>query len=439
VQAPLKVSALSPLLLATIIATSLVTGLANADMAWAQQTRWEFVPGSRQARLVPVQQGQQGQQVQSGQPGAQPYLQPGQTAPQGQQGATYYRPAARGGMQLHRQQVYSQQQYQQQPQQQARPQTQQQSTQSQSQSSQKQTQTNAASKGKSYDYADSISIDGLNRTYRVHIPACYDRSRPTPVVLAFHGLGMNSMAMLGMSGFNGLSERKNFIVVYGDGVGNRWQDPSSSIDDIGYVAEVLKKLARVANIDQRRIYACGISNGGYFTQRLACAMPDKIAAIGVVASTMIASAGNMSGGRMPAIFFLGTDDPLLPWADGRSKELGKLGETLGLSGLGSIDGPMARMGGVMSVPETINFWAGHNGCAGSPSVSSMPNTNARDGTTVKKETYGSGDVTLYVIDGGGHTWPGMIELSTVKDICGVTCQDIDASELMWDYFQRYTR
>jgi polyhydroxybutyrate depolymerase len=296
-------------------------------------------------------------------------------------------------------------------------------------------------KAKSYDFVEDVTVDGVSRIFRAHIPASYDRTKPMPVVLAFHGLGMNSLAMLAMSGFNGLSDRKGFIVVYGEGLNNRWNEGSGGADDIGYVSAVLQKLARLANIDQRRIYACGISNGGFFSQRLACALSDKIAAAGVVSSSMMASTqGTMaSSNRMPIVFFLGTEDPLLPWGDGRNKALGKLGESLGLSGIGSIDSPMARMGGLMSVPETIQFWTSHNGCAGSPSVTSMPNQNAKDGTTVKRETYGSGDVVVYVIDGGGHTWPGMIEVSSFKDICGVTCQDIDASEIMWDFFKRYSR
>ncbi|HEY9713379.1 MAG TPA: PHB depolymerase family esterase, partial [Chroococcales cyanobacterium] len=178
---------------------------------------------------------------------------------------------------------------------------------------------------KSYDFVDNFSQDGATRLYRVHIPSTYDRSRATPVVLAFHGLGMNSLAMLAMSGLNGLSDRKGFIVVYGEGINNRWNDGSGGVDDIGYVSTVLYKLSRLANIDSRRVYACGISNGGFFAQRLACNLPDKIAAIAVVASTMMAGAHMAGSYRMPAVFFLGTEDPLLPWDDGRSKALGKLG------------------------------------------------------------------------------------------------------------------
>ncbi len=413
---------------------SLISGVLAVWLAtatWAApvsgQTQYQFVPGSRQAKAVTATQQQ--------------------ASPQGY----IQRPASVGGMQLRSAPLVpaptaypSGGRYIQQQSASAAPQSSRQSTTQTTVQTQTQSripsQKDAARAGqKSYDFADSLSVDGVPRTYRVHIPPSYDRARAAPVVLAFHGVGMNSMAMLAMSGLNGLSDRKGFIVVYGDGVGNRWNDGTGGADDIGYVSEVLKKLATRANIDQRRIYACGISNGGYFTQRLACTMPDRIAAAAVVASTMMAGPQMAGGNRMPIVFFLGTEDPLLPWADGRTKGLGKLGESLGLSGLGSIDNPMARMGGLMSVPEMIGFWTNVNGCAGSPSVSQMPNQDPKDGTTVKKETYGSGDVVVYVIDGGGHTWPGMIEVSTMKDLCGVTSQDIDASELMWEFFQRHSR
>jgi polyhydroxybutyrate depolymerase len=364
------------------------------------QTQYQFVPGSRQARAVQVPVGGQ--------------VNAGANSP------AYAQPVKRsGGMQLHTpyasNQTYAHQPLTNNP-------------------------AHTGSKNKSFDFIDQLSVDGQARSYRVHIPACYDRTRATPVVFAFHGLGMNSVAMLGMSGFNGLSERKGFIVVYGEGLNNRWNDGTAAgADDLAYVQAVMQKLPRIANIDTRRVYACGISNGGFFTQRLASAMPDKFAAAGVVASSMITSAMTSSGAKVPIVFFLGTEDPLLPWGDGRTKALGNLGESLGLSGLGSIDNPMARMGGLVPVPEMIAFWTGRNGCSSGPSITAMPDASPKDGTKVKRELYGNGDVTLYVIEGGGHTWPGSFEVKSVADLCGVTSQDLDATETMWEFFARHSR
>lgn len=360
------------------------------------QTQYEWVPGSRQAR--PVSPGYpQGQIYQPGS-GQTQYYQSGQRAPaQSYQYRTVPRPAA-------------------------------------------QSET-PNSRSQSYHYMDSVTVDGMARQFQVHIPASYDRSKATPVVLVFHGLHMNGTMMVGMTGFNGLSERKGFIVVYGEAAAGRWSDgrTASGVDDIAYVGALLDRLGKVANIDRRRIYACGISNGGYFSQVLACAIPDKIAAVGSVGSTLMEqTTGTMQSGKpVPIVFFLGTDDPLIPWGDGRVKDLGKLGEILGLSSLGSIDNSMVRMGGLLNVQETIAFWTAHNHASTTPYVSQEADRDPKDGTRVKKEEYGSGNnaVVLYTIEGGGHTWPGCINLKAISGISGNISQDISASELLWDFFR----
>ena len=288
-------------------------------------------------------------------------------------------------------------------------------------------------------------VDGLQRQFQVHVPPGYDRSKPMPVVLIFHGLHMNSTMMMGMTGFNPVADHNHFIAVYGDGINNRWSDgrTSSGVDDIAYVTSLLDKLAKEVNVDRRRIYACGISNGGFFAQVLACNLPDRIAAAGVVASTMLGhTPGLMPGSKAePIVFVLCADGPLLPWADGRTKDIGKLGEALGLSSLGSIDNGLARYGGLMTVPETIGFWTGHNNCSGSPQTRQEADRDPRDGTTVRRESYGSSSnqVVLYTIEGGGHTWPGCPNLSAISGLTGKISQDIDASNEMWEFFKSHSR
>ena len=374
------------------------------------QTQYEWVPGSRQARAVPSGQTRQSQQ---------------QLTPQ----------------QRYQQQLLYQQQYRQQSGQ-------------GNQVRQVTTGTNPTAnataeaspqKNKSYHFTDTVMVDGLQRHFQVHVPASYDRSKAMPVVLIFHGLHMNSTMMMGMTGFNPVSDHNNFIAVYGEGINNRWSDgrTGSGVDDVAYVTSLLDKLAKEVNIDRRRVYACGISNGGFFAQVLACCIPDKIAAAGVVASTMMDRTQAMMQGSkaVPIVFFLGTDDPLLPWADGRTKDIGKLGEALGLSSLGSIDNGLARVGGLLNVPETIAFWTAHNNCSGSPQVTQEADRDSRDGTTIKKESYGSSSnqVVLYTIEGGGHTWPGCPNLSAISGLTGKISQDMDASAVMWEFFRTRSR
>ncbi len=384
------------------------------------QTRYEWVPGSRQARAVPATNSANAAQY-AGQPQMQ-------------------RPFAPHAMQprwLIQQQYAQQQQMQSQaPQSQAAVPSRQNTV----------TKTAMPPSKKYIHFTDTVAVDGMQRQFQVHVPPAYDRLKPMPVVLIFHGLHMNGTMMVGATGFNAIADRNNFIAVYGEAVNGRWNDghTGTGVDDVAYVSALLDKLATVVSVDRRRVYACGISNGGFFSQVLACTLTNKIAAAGVVASTMMSQTETLmqSSKTMPIVFFLGTDDSLLPWADGRTKDIGKLGEVLGLSGIGSIDNGLAQTyGGLLTVPQTINFWTSHNRCSSTTSATQVPDRDPKDGTRVKKEVYGSSgsEVVLYTIEGGGHSWPGCPNLKAISSIGGNISQDIDASALMWDFFKTHSR
>lgn len=180
----------------------------------------------------------------------------------------------------------------------------------------------------------------------------------------------------------------------------------------------------------------------FFVQRLACELPNRIAAIGVVAATAGESVCSRCTAHhgMPVVFFLGTEDPLLP-REGETRELGKLGDTLGLSDLGisSISSTVAKFAGIMSAAEAPEFWARNNGAAAHPREELMPDRDTRDGCRVKKETYGgSSEVVVYTIEGGGHSWPGGTG-ALAQDIIGRTTNDINAGDIMWQFFQSHYR
>jgi polyhydroxybutyrate depolymerase len=293
---------------------------------------------------------------------------------------------------------------------------------------------------RAYDFPGSVTSSGVPRKFQVHIPPGYDRTKPIPVVMVFHGLGMDGTMMRLMGNFQHESDRMNFVVVYPDALGRRWDDANNAHNDLQFVADMLGKLATIVNIDRRHIYAAGISNGGYFTQYLACAT-SIVSAIGVVASTMAQSMAQrcQNEQRVPAIFFVGTQDPLVPSNDpDHNINLGKLGDAVGLSGLGTLSAPMARMGGMMTVEETVEFWCHHNQASPSPYTTQLPDTDPHDGTKVIRETYGSygNEVVYYKIVGGGHTWPGAI-YSGPSDIMGNETHDIDATELISEFFMKH--
>lgn len=292
---------------------------------------------------------------------------------------------------------------------------------------------------KSYDFADTINSGGNQRTFRVHVPPTYDRSKPIPVVMVFHGLGGTGGLMQALTQFNVYADKKNFVVIYPDGLGHRWDDGAhANSGDPKFISDMISKLSSIINIDRRHLYAVGYSNGGHFVMYLAC-VTTWLNAIGIIGSSMMTGAASQcSSTRTPAMFFIGTADPLVPSDDAQhNATLGKLGDAVGLAGLGTLSTGMAKMGGLMSAEETVEFWARKNGSSTSPYTTQMPD-NSRDNTKVIRETFGGygSEVVYYKIQNGGHTWPGAI-YNGPGDIVGNVSQDVDATELLTDFFMKH--
>jgi polyhydroxybutyrate depolymerase len=121
----------------------------------------------------------------------------------------------------------------------------------------------------------------------------------------------------------------------------------------------------------------------------------------------------------------GTDDRLMKW-DG-----GEIPSGRGIGG-----------GEVVSTQQTVNFWVANNGCRAAPRNEELPD-KANDGTRVIRHSYAdcsSGkEVVLYEIRGGGHGWPGSSARRglLVSRLVGTVSQDINASEVIVEFFRRY--
>lgn len=90
-----------------------------------------------------------------------------------------------------------------------------------------------------------------------------------------------------------------------------------------------------------------------------------------------------------------------------------------------------------SVDHSIRAWVKANGCKEEPVTVELPE-KAKDGTKVTCKTYGDGkggvEVVLVVIEGGGHTWPG---LQPKLNFLGKSTKNISANDLMWEFLQRH--
>ncbi|MGB8646007.1 MAG: PHB depolymerase family esterase [Anaerolineae bacterium] len=287
------------------------------------------------------------------------------------------------------------------------------------------------------DYSDSMTVGALERTYLLHIPTGYTAARAWPLVILLHGGGGTGKEMMTHTrgGMNALADQEGFIVAYPDGIDKQWNDGRQldqvramreNIDDVGFLSALIDRLIDTRNVDSHRVYAAGISNGGMMTERIACELTGKLAAIGIVAAplSLELSTTCKPTGPIPVVLMAGVADPLVPYGGGEIKLLN------------------IERGQGLSIPDTIRFWTTNAGCAGAPTILDLPDTDPKDGTRVRRETYDScraqSAVILYTITGGGHTWPGGAQYLP-EAIVGKVSRDMDANLVLWEFFKRFER
>lgn len=263
------------------------------------------------------------------------------------------------------------------------------------------------------DWNMKIVSGGVERNADVHVPASYDPTVPTTLVLNFHGLSSNAWQEALLSQMNEASDERGFIVVYPNGMYSSWNAgkccgtaATLEIDDLGYVSKLIDELLEEYCIDPKRVFATGMSNGGFLSNRLACELSDKVAAIAPVAGVIGLPLDKCQPPRpVPVMHFHGTLDTLVPYGGG------------GLYQFPSVADSVARWRKINKCGATteITFDQGDSQCVSSPGCEA------------------GADVILCTVEGGGHTWPG----GTPVPSLGWTTMDLDATGAMLDFFEKH--
>ncbi len=281
------------------------------------------------------------------------------------------------------------------------------------------------------DHRRTLAVEEMERQYLLHLPPAARDQESLPVVLAFHGGGSNAEQMAAFCGLNEKADREGFVAVYPDGAGRverarTWNAGNCcgyalrhDVDDVLFVRRLLDDLKQAVPVDERRIYATGMSNGAMLCYRLASEMSDRFAAIAPVAGPM--GTAECSPARpVPVCHFHGTDDQFAPLRGGRGAR--SLSQT-----------------NFYSVEHSIRCWVRANGCNVEPQVTELP-PSTDDGTRVTRTVYAGGregaEVALYTVHGGGHTWPGRQPLLRYL---GPSTKNLSANDVMWEFFQRFQR
>jgi polyhydroxybutyrate depolymerase len=278
----------------------------------------------------------------------------------------------------------------------------------------------------------NITFDGVARNFIVYLPSGYNNSGKMPLIFAIHGGSGTPEGMINIANFKTIADRDKVVLVYPEGVQKNWNDgrPTApnqlGINDVGFFNQMCDYMINNYSVDGKKIYATGISNGGFMSTRLGCELSNRIAAIAVNAATIEATtiAPNCKPNRpVPALYIHGTTDPLVPFLGGQITAGGTAGGT------------------ILSHFQVIEKWVALNGCNSTPTITDLPDI-ANDGTTIKQRVYSGGtngsEVISYVVLNGGHTWPQGYQYLN-EAIIGKTSQDINACEVIWTFFKRFSR
>ncbi len=257
----------------------------------------------------------------------------------------------------------------------------------------------------------TLEVDDMTRRYTLYVPTSYDPTQPTPIVLSIHGFASNPNQQATFSRWHERADADRVLVVYPEGTGTprRWNaggvfaEGGEVVDDVAYFVALLDQLEADFCIDTDHVYATGLSNGGGMSYVLACALPERITAVGLVAAALALPLDDCAAEQpVPTVLVHGVLDTIV-----------------GYEGSDDLRLP--------AIETWTADWAARADCDPTPSVNEFVPT-----VTETRYTDCAAPVVLYTISDGGHTWAGGLVLP--EFIVGKTSNAIDATDVIWDFF-----
>jgi polyhydroxybutyrate depolymerase len=276
----------------------------------------------------------------------------------------------------------------------------------------------------------TMTSGGVERKFQLTVPQSYDSKKPFPILFGLHALSISNTFVSGMTGFADMAPQFDFIGVAPsgrlDGTIPFWlAAPSRDNYDVRFIGDLLDKLEREMCVDRARVYSTGMSNGGQMSSLLACRIPNRITAVAPVAGVEFSD--TCRGRPVPVIAFHGTADPIVTY-EGGGLNAARIADVDYWKGNVPPGLPQHR-----GVDAAMQAWAKHNGCDAKP-------VEKRVAPEVRRRTWQhcKADTILYVIDGGGHAWPGK-PVPQFEASFGHATTQIDASTLIFKFLFAHRR
>lgn len=233
---------------------------------------------------------------------------------------------------------------------------------------------------------------------------------PAPLVIVLHGLTGSGAIMQRKTRFDAVARTHGFVVAYPDGPGRRWRDGADT-PDIAYLTALIDSFTGDLGTDPARVFLVGYSNGGSMALRLACAIPDRIRAIAVVAMTQPRGSDCPGAGPLPALFINGSVDPIVP-----------------------PDGLPARrqFEGLLPLGETLALWSARNRCREALPAQVFDQIAGPDAARLTRYAGCAAPLVSALLTGQGHDWPGAKPRLTL--LLGPASRELDAAPFIWRFF-----
>ena len=269
----------------------------------------------------------------------------------------------------------------------------------------------------------ALQSSNITRRYFLYVPEGLDLdSDNVSLILAFHGGFDTAENFANVIRLHQDAGPAGYLVAYPEGHVRSWNAGTccgrafdEGIDDVAFVEAIINDIGAEVNLDRRRVFATGFSNGSMMTYRLACQLSDRIAAVAPAGAAPVLPENLCTPPRPVAVLhFHGLSDEWGPFE----------------GGIGVYEPP----GEQRSIPETMDFWLNHNQC-----------------TDETRETYNQGgarcithpscsqstEVALCTIDDLGHQWPG--SEAVLPSVFGPGSSDLPANNVLIDFFNNHPR
>jgi len=284
---------------------------------------------------------------------------------------------------------------------------------------------------------ETIQYEGIDRTYHIQFPKNFNTNNPAPMVLALHGgggMGSTFEEQVSAGTLTAAADERGVVLVFPEGIKKRWNSGRTEIfnkekmyDDVGFISLIIDEMITKHGIDSERIYATGISNGGFMSLRLALELSNKIAAVAPVTAQM-PKINELKRPEFPISIMIinGAADRLVPYKGGHVRPF-RFGRSKGV---------------ILSTQKTIKMFSDFNKCTSPADFQLLPDKAPNDGTEVEIVKYSAcedeTEIVLVKVIGGGHTWPSGVQYLAPRMV-GVVSKEINASELILDFFLRHKR